>query len=50
MNAGAALPSAAGDFTVDTKSIEPRCNNFRDAEEQAAFFAMIGKIQQRFLE
>ena len=39
MNAWAALPGAAGDFTVDTNSIEPRCNNFRDAEEQAAFFA-----------
>jgi hypothetical protein len=47
MNASTALSGAAGDFTVDAKSIEPRCSNFCDAEQQAAFSAMIGKIQQK---
>jgi len=37
MNASTALPGATGDFTVD-------------AEQQAAFSAMIGKIQQRIFE
>jgi hypothetical protein len=36
MSVWAVLPGAAEDFTVATSSIEPRCNNFCDAEQHAA--------------